>query len=116
MSLFLGQKNFAENLKSLVKRGVILGTFAGLILLSNELEGPAKARWTSLSKLSKDIDNMFYLCCIQIGGLDITTSRNSFGRQVDSFEAILKLKETALCDSNQPLKVIKSLAPLTNTQ
>jgi len=51
---------------------------------------------------------------MQIGGLDITASRNSFGRQVDSFEATLKLKETAL-HSYQSLSTIQSLAPLTNT-
>ena len=60
MSLFLGQKGFAENLKILVKRGIVMGTCAGLILLSNELEGYWEARWTSLSKLSNGIGNMFY--------------------------------------------------------
>ena len=34
MSLFLGQNGFAEFLKSWVERGIVLGTCAGLILLS----------------------------------------------------------------------------------
>ena len=47
--------------------------------------------------------------------MDITASRNSFGRQVDSFEATLKLKEAAL-HSNQSLSAIQSLSPLTDAQ
>ena len=39
MSLFLRQNGFAELLKSWVERGIVLGTYAGLILLSNQLEG-----------------------------------------------------------------------------
>jgi len=39
MSLFLGQNGFAESLKSWAKGGIIMGTCAGLILLSNQLEG-----------------------------------------------------------------------------
>jgi len=39
MSLFLGQNGFAESLKSWGKGGIIMGTCAGLILLSNQLEG-----------------------------------------------------------------------------
>ena len=47
--------------------------------------------------------------------MDITASRNSFGRQVDSFEATLKLKETGLY-SNQSSSAIRSLAPLSYSQ
>ena len=52
---------------------------------------------------------------IQIGGLDVTTSRNSFGRQVNSFEAKLSLKEPAL-HSNLPEVAMGTQAPLTNSQ
>ena len=58
---------------------------------------------------------MCLIVLLQIGGLDITASRNSFGRQVDSFEATLKLKETAL-HNEQPSSAIRSLAPLTTSQ
>ena len=42
MSLFLGHNGFAEELKSWVKEGIVMGTCAGLILLSNQLEGQKK--------------------------------------------------------------------------
>ena len=42
MSLFLEHNGFAEELKSWVKEGIVLGTCAGLILLSNQLEGQKK--------------------------------------------------------------------------
>lgn len=52
---------------------------------------------------------------IQIGGLDVTTSRNSFGRQAHSFETKLILKEPAL-HSNQSEVGMGSHAPLTTSQ
>lgn len=52
---------------------------------------------------------------LQIGGLDVTTSRNSFGRQVNSFETKLILKEPAL-HSNQSEVAMGSHAPLTTSQ
>jgi len=39
MSLFFGKNQFGEQLKSWSAKGAVLGTCAGLILLSNQLEG-----------------------------------------------------------------------------
>ncbi|MDP8961605.1 MAG: pyridoxal 5'-phosphate synthase glutaminase subunit PdxT [Actinomycetota bacterium] len=59
-----------EPLRELISSGTpAFGTCAGLILLSGDL---AQARAQPL-----------------LGGLDVTTRRNAFGRQVDSFEADL---------------------------
>ncbi len=59
-----------EPLRELISAGTpTFGTCAGLILLSQDL---AQARSQPL-----------------LGGLDVTTRRNAFGRQVDSFEADL---------------------------
>jgi 5'-phosphate synthase pdxT subunit len=52
--------------------GVILGTCAGMILLSNRVEGAV-------------VGQQF------IGGLDITVSRNAYGSQNQSFEADVEL-------------------------
>jgi 5'-phosphate synthase pdxT subunit len=52
--------------------GVILGTCAGMILLSNRVEGAVA-------------DQQF------IGGLDIAVSRNAYGSQNQSFEADVEL-------------------------
>ena len=45
-------------------------------------------------------DNDYYLSLLnislQLGGLDVTTSRNYFGRQIDSFEASVELKDSFL--------------------
>jgi 5'-phosphate synthase pdxT subunit len=49
----------------------VLGTCAGLILLSRHVEG-----WEDLPRP---------------GGLDITVDRNAYGRQIDSFEADLDI-------------------------
>lgn len=37
-----------------------------------------------------------YLFVVQIGGLSVEVTRNQFGRQVDSFEALVKLHEPLL--------------------
>ncbi len=61
-----------EPLRQLISQGTpAFGTCAGLILLSRDL---AQTRSQPL-----------------LGGLDVTTRRNAFGRQVDSFEADLEV-------------------------
>ncbi len=62
-----------EKVKELGEAGTpIMGTCAGLILLSKEVEGAVKGqRFLEL--------------------LDVRVNRNAYGRQVDSFEAPLKL-------------------------
>lgn len=58
-----------EPVREMAKRGVpMFGTCAGLILLANRVQGQD---W------------------VHIGALDALVDRNSFGRQVDSFEADL---------------------------
>ncbi|AGG06233.1 glutamine amidotransferase [Dehalococcoides mccartyi] len=64
----------AEPIKALAKKGMpIWGTCAGMICLAKELPG--------------DISGVKPL-----GLMDITVRRNAFGRQVNSFEAMLKVK------------------------
>lgn len=53
----------------LARGGAIFGTCAGAILLAKHVTSPAQASW---------------------GLLDIDVERNAFGRQVDSFEAVLE--------------------------
>lgn len=76
-----------EPLQELIASGTpAFGTCAGLILLSRDL---AQARAQPL-----------------LGGLDVTTRRNAFGRQVDSFEADLDV--TGL---DGPLRAVFIRAP-----
>jgi len=65
-----------EAVRRLVARdGVVFGTCAGAILLAKEVSNPQQASW---------------------GLLDIGVERNAFGRQVDSFEAVLEPDYPAL--------------------
>ncbi|KAJ7387436.1 hypothetical protein OS493_004433 [Desmophyllum pertusum] len=77
MSLFLRSSNFEDVLKEWVaskeKPKVVWGTCAGLILLSNGIEAQKEGGQS------------------KIGGIDVTTSRNFFGRQVNSFETKVNL-------------------------
>jgi pyridoxal 5'-phosphate synthase pdxT subunit len=63
-----------EPLRDFVTSKPVLGTCAGLILLSNEVEGR--------------LDDQEL-----IGGLDISASRNAYGSQTDSFEADVQYEE-----------------------
>ncbi|WP_262852960.1 pyridoxal 5'-phosphate synthase glutaminase subunit PdxT [Mumia quercus] len=51
----------------------VLGTCAGMIMLADRIEGGIAGQQT-------------------FGGLDVTVRRNAFGRQVDSFEADLRVE------------------------
>ncbi len=65
-----------EAVRRLVARGgVVFGTCAGAILLAKGVSNPAQASW---------------------GLLDVDVERNAFGRQVDSFEAVLEPDYPAL--------------------
>jgi 5'-phosphate synthase pdxT subunit len=57
----------ARNL--ITRGGAILGTCAGAILLAKNVTRPAQASW---------------------GMIDIDLERNAYGRQIDSFEAVLE--------------------------
>ena len=68
----LAAGSLLEELRRLLREGVpFFGTCAGMILLANEVEGQEETN---------------------IGGIDITVARNASGRQVDSFETLLKVK------------------------
>jgi pyridoxal 5'-phosphate synthase pdxT subunit len=63
-----------EPLRERISGGLpVYGTCAGLILLADEVVGKDEAP-------------------LRIGGLDLTVRRNAYGRQVDSFEADLRVK------------------------
>lgn len=53
----------------LARGGVVFGTCAGAILLAREVTSPAQPSW---------------------GLIDLGVERNAFGRQIDSFEAVLE--------------------------
>lgn len=57
---------------------ILFGTCAGLIVLSKNIENSMAGQQRRLSKLAK---------------LDITTSRNYFGRQLNSFEGQIHIKD-----------------------
>jgi len=64
--------NLMSEIRSLAKSGLpVFGTCAGMILLANRISD------------SDEVE--------PIGVMDITVRRNAFGRQVDSFEAELKI-------------------------
>ncbi|XP_076820909.1 pyridoxal 5'-phosphate synthase subunit PdxT-like isoform X3 [Clavelina lepadiformis] len=72
------ENGFLENLKdwTRLKNKFTWGTCAGLILLSNQMDGGNSE--------------------LQIGGVDITCSRNAYGRQINSFESPLHLLDSQL--------------------
>ncbi|WHY77648.1 pyridoxal 5'-phosphate synthase glutaminase subunit PdxT [Neobacillus sp. WH10] len=75
MRRLIDKYNFMDALKEFAREGKpMFGTCAGLILLAKELVGYSEPH---------------------IGVMDIKVERNSFGRQVDSFEADLAIKDVA---------------------
>lgn len=74
ISKLIGIFGLLEPLRDFVKEKPVLGTCAGLILLSNQVEG----------RLSDQE---------LIGGLDIRASRNAYGSQTDSFEAAVEYQD-----------------------
>jgi len=71
----MDQYGFIEPLKEFAKKGKpMFGTCAGLIILAKEVVGYTEPH---------------------LGLFDVTVERNSFGRQVDSFEAELSIKGLA---------------------
>lgn len=74
MRRLIDKYNFMDALKEFAREGKpMFGTCAGLILLAKNIIGHEP----------------------HIGVMDITVERNSFGRQVDSFEADLAVKDVA---------------------
>ncbi|MEH7306388.1 pyridoxal 5'-phosphate synthase glutaminase subunit PdxT [Neobacillus drentensis] len=75
MRRLIDKYDFMDALKQFAKEGKpMFGTCAGLILLAKNLVGYNESH---------------------IGVMDIKVERNSFGRQVDSFEADLAIKDVA---------------------
>jgi len=80
-----------ERIVELAKNGLpILGTCAGTILLAKEGDEQVKQTNTNL-----------------LGLLDMKILRNAYGRQVDSFEAYVKIAEIG----NKPFKAVFIRAP-----
>lgn len=74
MRRLIDKYDFMDALKEFAREGKpMFGTCAGLILLAKNIVGQES----------------------HIGVMDITVERNSFGRQVDSFEADLAVKDVA---------------------
>lgn len=71
IGFMLGEHDLIEPLRKRISEGLpAFGTCAGAILLANAVDGEgAQSRWPKL------------------GVLDVSISRNAYGRQVDSFEA-----------------------------
>jgi len=74
ISMLAKRVGLMEPLRKFVQdKKAVYGSCAGMIMLANEILDGRKDQET-------------------IGGLDITVRRNAFGRQVDSFETDLKIK------------------------
>ncbi|HUC20484.1 MAG TPA: pyridoxal 5'-phosphate synthase glutaminase subunit PdxT [Candidatus Polarisedimenticolaceae bacterium] len=90
MGIVAKSTGLVKPLQQFVASGLpVWGTCAGLILLANQAEGQKKDGQTLL------------------GGLDITASRNFFGRQIQSFSASLSAPKI----TPQPITVMFIRAP-----
>lgn len=84
-----------EPIVELAESGVPLwGTCAGMILLGREVDADTRGPAQPL-----------------LGLMDLTTRRNAFGRQVDSFETELEMPAV----SNQPLPAVFIRAPVVSS-
>ena len=81
ISHFLSKQNFLHHIKKWMSSKpmkFLFGTCAGLIMLSNNVENEKEGGQ------------------LRIGGLEIVASRNSYGRQSESFEQDVVLKNSQL--------------------
>jgi pyridoxal 5'-phosphate synthase pdxT subunit len=82
--------DLVEPLRALIAEGLpMLGTCAGLIMLSSDLEDASAGQKT-------------------LGGLDVTVARNAFGTQLDSFETEVTISGMV----GDPLQVAFIRAPI----
>ncbi|MGA0130602.1 MAG: pyridoxal 5'-phosphate synthase glutaminase subunit PdxT [Candidatus Nanopelagicales bacterium] len=82
ISMLINRANLMQSLRDFIKSGkAVYGSCAGMILLADRILDGRSDQET-------------------IGGLDITVRRNAFGRQVDSFEKTIDLKEINILDFN----------------
>ena len=84
ISKLIGIFDLMEPLREFVATKPVLGTCAGLILLSDSVEGRLQDQEL-------------------IGGLDIVSSRNAYGSQANSFEAIVEY-----VDATEPVAFIRA--------
>ncbi|HEY7853581.1 MAG TPA: pyridoxal 5'-phosphate synthase glutaminase subunit PdxT [Aquiluna sp.] len=84
ISKLIGIFNLVQPLRDFVATKPVLGTCAGLILLSESVEGR--------------LDDQEL-----IGGLDIVSSRNAYGSQANSFEAIVEYE-----NATEPVAFIRA--------
>ena len=114
LSVFLRQNDFQEKLKSFTRDGerTVWGTCAGLILLSNQLDSQKRggqvtvrlshthnthtSHSTSPTRTHTHTHTLPLCVCVQLGGIDIQCTRNAYGKQINSFEAPIKLRDPAL--------------------
>lgn len=102
LSVFLSQNGFEESLKSWLFggscRGVLWGTCAGLILIANKLTEQKKGGQVTVSPPYQQVSSEHHHLSIlfQIGGLDVECSRNTYGRQLSSFESPITLHSALL--------------------
>ena len=95
MAKFLQEEGLLDALRTRIEEGMpVYGSCAGLILLCRDIEGPDGSR----------LDQP------RLGVLDATARRNAFGRQVDSFELELRVKEVE--HAEKPLPALFIRAPL----
>lgn len=93
ISLIAGRWGLLEPLREWVQSGKpVWGTCAGLILLADRIEGGRPAGQAL------------------IGGLDVTVSRNYFGRQIDSFRQEIDMTESGLDAAPYPAVFIRAPA------
>jgi pyridoxal 5'-phosphate synthase pdxT subunit len=93
ISLIAGRWGLLEPLREWVQAGKpVWGTCAGLILLADRIEG-GRPGGQAL-----------------IGGLDVTVSRNHFGRQIDSFRQEIGMTESGLDAAPYPAVFIRAPA------
>lgn len=74
MRRLIDKYNFFEPLKAFGQEKPVFGTCAGMILMADKIEGQDDSH---------------------LGFMDMHVRRNAFGRQVDSFEAELMIKDVA---------------------
>lgn len=85
ISRLIQHNGLADPIRSFAANRPVMGTCAGLILCASAVSGsggamPGEAEATSVDRAER---------LVPLGLIDITVSRNGFGRQVESFESPL---------------------------
>lgn len=92
ISRLMHQNNLFDAIQSFAKNNPVLGTCAGMILMAQKI-------------IYNDTESNYGL-----GLMDFTVVRNAFGRQVESFQVDLKIKEL-----DKPFPSVFIRAPLIKT-